>query len=106
MQHHLRPRRLLLGLALSLAVTGAAACGDDDDEAGADTDTTAQPGAEAAMTAAARDAYIGLSGAMARDPSPAGAPIHAFVGSARDGHRPRQDERRGGNECGRTWRIR
>src|SRR3546814_3124283 len=81
MQHHLRPRRLLLGLALSLAVTGAAACGDDDDEAGADTDTTDQLGGEAAMPAEACDAYVGLSGAMAGDPSAAGDVIDAFVRS-------------------------
>src|SRR3546814_15320694 len=83
MQHHLRPRRLLLGLALSLAVTGAAACGDDDDEAGADT--TDQLGGEAAVPAEACDAYVGLSGAMAGDPSAAGDVIDAFVGSAPDG---------------------
>src|SRR3546814_15108498 len=80
MQHHLRPRRLLLGLALSLAVTGAAACGDDDDEAGADT--TDQLGGEAAVPAEACDAYVGLSVAMAGDPSAAGDVIDSFAGSA------------------------
>src|SRR3546814_9845870 len=85
MHHHLRPRRLRLGLALGLAVTGAAACGEDGDEAGADTDTTDQLGGEAAMPAEACDAYVGLSGAMAGDPSTAGDVIDAFVGSAPDG---------------------
>ncbi|MGK2947849.1 MAG: hypothetical protein ACSLFP_04695 [Acidimicrobiales bacterium] len=70
--------RILAATGLSAALLlGAAACGDDDD---ATTDTTT-PSAEP-VTVDACDAYVGLSGAMAGDPSQAGAAVEAFVDTA------------------------
>ena len=66
-------RRLIVALMVGVLI--AAACGDDDDTATADT-------TEAAVPAAACDAYVGLAGAMTGDPAAAGAAIDAFESSA------------------------
>jgi hypothetical protein len=71
-----RTRRLALGLALPLALL-AAACGDDDDTAsGATTPPATKVSTEAC------DALVGLSGALAGDPSAAGPTLEAFESTA------------------------
>jgi len=74
--HTTRSRRLAAGLALSLTVISAAACGDDDD------DTTTADTTAAAVSTDACDAYVGLGGAFAGDPSQAGSLIEAFEATA------------------------
>jgi hypothetical protein len=74
--HRTHPRRLALGLVLSLAVT-AAACGDDDETSSDDTTPAATE-----VSAQACDDYVALGGAMTGDPSAAGGIIEAFEASA------------------------
>lgn len=77
---HRTRARILAATGLSAAlVLGAAACGDDDDDT--TTDTTAAPAVET-VSVEACDAYVGLSGAMAGDPSQAGPIMEAFVDTA------------------------
>jgi hypothetical protein len=74
-----RHRRLAAGVALSLAIVGAAAaCGDDD----SDTSSSASTTAAAIVSTKACDAYTALTGALAGDPSGIEPLAHDFEHSA------------------------
>lgn len=73
-----RHRRLATGLALTIALAGAAACSDDDD----DTSSESPEVTAAVVSDEACDAFIALSGALAGDPSGIGAIAADFTSSA------------------------